>query len=228
MQRGQVLDEALRQTIQQRLQQFELRQEPVEAQKSAAVALILVEQGFGPDLNGFSQYDTWQKTPAMVLTTRSSRLRNHPGQWALPGGRRDTGETLLGAAIRETSEEIGLSLKPEDVIGQLDDFVTRSGYVMTPIVFWAGKAENLTPNPNEVETIHRIPLQEFLREDAPMLDHEELKAHTDQQHPVLRMPVGDTWIAAPTAAILYQFREVCLLARDTRVAHFEQPHFAWT
>ena len=45
--------------------------------------------------------------------------------------------------------------------------------------------------------------------------------------PILRMPVGDNWIAAPTAAILYQFREVCILGRDTRVAHFDQPAFAW-
>jgi hypothetical protein len=45
--------------------------------------------------------------------------------------------------------------------------------------------------------------------------------------PILRMPVGDDHIAAPTAAILYQFREVCLFGRHTRVAHFEQPEFAW-
>ena len=48
-----------------------------------------------------------------------------------------------------------------------------------------------------------------------------------QEHPVLRMPVGERWIAAPTAAFLYQFREVVLLDRATRVAHFDQPFFAW-
>ena len=108
------------------------------------------------------------------------------------------------------------------VLGRLDDFVTRSGFVMSPVVVWAGPAETLTPNLAEVASVHRIPVDEFLRADAPML--EVLPEHA---HPVLRMPVGESWIAAPTAAILYQFRELCLLGRPTRVAHFEQPLFAW-
>ena len=87
---------------------------------------------------------------------------------------------------------------------------------------WAGAARDLTANPREVRSIHRIPATEFLRADAPMLEDRR-----DSAHPVLRMPVGDTWIAAPTAAVLYQFRELCLCGRPTRVAHFEQPRFAW-
>jgi hypothetical protein len=77
-------------------------------------------------------------------------------------------------------------------------------------------------DPQEVESVHRIAVAEFLREDAPLLD--ELPG---SEHPVLRMPIGRHWIAAPTAAVLYQFRELCLLGRATRVAHFEQPTFAW-
>ena len=79
-----------------------------------------------------------------------------------------------------------------------------------------------SPNPGEVASVHRIPLSEFLRQDAPLLE-----AMTGSEHPVLRMPVGSDFIAAPTAALIYQFREVCLLGRHTRVAHFEQPQFAW-
>ena len=90
------------------------------------------------------------------------------------------------------------------------------------IVVWGGPNLELWPNPLEVASVHRIPLTELLREDAPRLDPGD-----DGGHPVLRMPVGDNYIAAPTAAILYQFREVCLLGRPTRVAHFEQPRFAW-
>jgi hypothetical protein len=108
------------------------------------------------------------------------------------------------------------------VLGRLDDFATRSGFVMTPIVVWGGPGLDLWPNPQEVASVHRIPLSEFLRLDAPQLD-----ASAAGEHPVLRMPVGDDHIAAPTAAIIYQFREVCLLGRPTRVAHFEQPEFAW-
>jgi hypothetical protein len=108
------------------------------------------------------------------------------------------------------------------VLGRLDDFVTRSGFVITPVVIWAGAARHITPNPAEVASIHRIPVTEFLRADAPLLADE---GHSDQM--VLRMPVGHHWIAAPTAAVLYQFREVCIEGRPTRVAHFEQPAFAW-
>jgi hypothetical protein len=80
----------------------------------------------------------------------------------------------------------------------------------------------LRANPDEVERIHRVPLLELLREDAPMLE-----TIPESRHPVLKMPLGDDWFAAPSAAIAYQFREVALHGRSTRVAHFEQPYFAW-
>jgi hypothetical protein len=117
---------------------------------------------------------------------------------------------------------VGLRLGEDSLLGRLDDFVTRSGYVITPVLVWAGAAREMVPNPDEVHSIHRIPVAEFLRVDAPMLEH-----RADSAQPVLRMPVGDSWIAAPTAAVLYQFRELCLCGRATRVAHFEQPLFAW-
>ena len=115
-----------------------------------------------------------------------------------------------------------LRLDAARVLGRLDDFVTRSGYSITPVVVWAGAARGMRPNPGEVESLHRIPVAELMRADAPMLERVESSAH-----PVLRMPVGDGWIAAPTAAVLYQFRELCIAGRATRVAHFEQPKFAW-
>jgi hypothetical protein len=117
---------------------------------------------------------------------------------------------------------VDLTLSDAAVIGRLDDFVTRSGFVMTPVVIWAGPGREMTPNPDEVDSIHRIPVAEFLREDAPILD-----PRPGSDAPVLRMPVGETSIAAPTAAILYQFREVCIFGREARVAHYEQPDFAW-
>ena len=114
-----------------------------------------------------------------------------------------------------------MSLDEDALIGRLDDFPTRSGFVITPVVVWAGAGTSLLPNAAEVASIHRVPLSELMREDAPLLEPIE-----DSEHPVLRMPLGKHWVAAPTAAILYQFREVCLAARLTRVAHFEQPLFA--
>lgn len=124
--------------------------------------------------------------------------------------------------MRELAEEVGLALDEPAVLGRLDDYATRSGYVITPVVVWAGAAREAVPQEAEVASIHRISLTEFLREDAPMLNQVR-----GAEHPVLRMPVGERWIAAPTAAFLYQFREFCLLGRVTRVAHFDQPVFAW-
>ena len=88
--------------------------------------------------------------------------------------------------------------------------------------FQPGDRIELTPNPAEVASIHRIPLAEFLRADAPLI--QEIP---ESSAPVILMPVGNTCIAAPTAALLYQFREVAILGKETRVAHYEQPVFAW-
>ena len=79
-----------------------------------------------------------EQTPALLLTRRAAQLRTHAGQWALPGGRRDDGETAVHGALRELTEEVGLSLDDTQILGILDDYVTRSGYVMTPVVCSAG------------------------------------------------------------------------------------------
>lgn len=219
MQRGQ----QLRSLIEAKLRAFGVRSLATDRpQGAAAVAVAIADAGHGADLPGLPQHAAWNTDAALILTRRSATLRNHAGQWALPGGRIEPGETAEQAALREMAEEVGLQLDGAAVLGRLDEFVTRSGFVITPVVVWAGSARELSPNPAEVESIHRIPIAEFQRPDAPILDVVE-----GSVHPMLRMPVGDIWIAAPTAAILYQFSEVCIAGRDTRVAHFEQPAFAW-
>ena len=215
-------DDGFRALIATRLAAFELAIAPDHSARAAAVAVIVVDAGHGAGCNGLPDHADWQSHAALVLTRRSSKLRNHAGQWAFPGGRLDGGETPEQAALREMHEEIGLALGPEHIVGRLDDFVTRSGFVMTPVVIWGGAQRAFQPNPDEVDSVHRIPVAELLRADAPLLDHV-----ADDAPPVLRMPIGTDWIAAPTAAILYQFREVCMLGRRTRVAHFDQPQFAW-
>ncbi len=219
-------DDALRSRIERHLAAFSVQRAPdaggADPLHTAAVAIAIVDEGLGADLRGLAKPSAWSTQAAVLLTRRSMQLRRHAGQWALPGGRLDPGETAEQAALREMAEEVNLTLDESAVLGRLDDFVTRSGFVITPVVVWAGAARELTPNPQEVASVHRIRASEFLRADAPLLDR-----IAQSEHAVLRMPVGDDWIAAPTAALLYQFREVCLEGRATRVAHFEQPLFAW-
>jgi 8-oxo-dGTP pyrophosphatase MutT (NUDIX family) len=214
-------DDALREHIRRNLASFDVRRAEPGAHRVAAVAVAIVEEGEGAQLDGIPAPAAWSREAALILTRRALGLRNHPDQWALPGGRADIGEPAEQAALRELAEEVDLHLDAGAVLGRLDDFVTRSGFVITPVVVWAGPAQSLVANPDEVASIHRIPVREFMRPDAPWLDHED-----DSEQPVLRMPVGTSWIAAPTAAVLYQFRELCIAGRPTRVAHFEQPLFA--
>ena len=215
-------ESALRERIRTNLAAFQVRTSAVDDAHHAAVAITVTDVGHGADLPGLPSHSHWQADAALLLTRRAASLRKHAGQWAFPGGRLDPGEIPTETALREMHEEVSLELPEDRVLGFLDDFVTRSGFVMTPVVVWAGAGAQTTPNPDEVASVHRIPLSEFLRSDAPMLE-----SATSSEHPVLRMPVGDDHIAAPTAALIYQFREVCLLGRHTRVAHYEQPEFAW-
>ena len=215
-------DERLKERITKALAGFSVCPLSQPGKRQAAVALAVVDEGHGADLGGMPRHASWSTGAALVLTRRSGTLNSHAGQWALPGGRIDAGESAEQAALRELQEEVGLQLDGSAVLGRLDDFSTRSGFVITPVVVWAGAVPDMTANPAEVASIHRIALTELMRGDAPMLE-----TVPESQQPVLRMPVGERWIAAPTAAFLYQFRELCLRGRPTRVAHFEQPVFAW-
>ena len=182
--------------------------EPLLALKRAAVALALT----AAEASGGT---------ALLLTLRASGLRAHSNQWALPGGRCDEGETPAVAARRELHEELGLELGEGDVLGLLDDYPTRSGYLITPVVLWAGTGAVLSPNPEEVASVHRIALDTI--EDADAFSFTTIPESTRR---VIRFRHAGQFIHAPTAALIYQFREV-LAGRDTRVAELEQPVFAW-
>jgi len=161
---------------------------------------------------------------AFLLTVRATRLRAHAGQLALPGGRVDAGETIEQAGLRELSEELGIVLDSRAIVGRLDDYATRSGYLIAPVVVWAPPGTVATRNSAEVEKIFRIPLAELRRDEAP-----EIFAIEESQRPVIRLSLPSLrgHVNAPTAALLYQFREVALEGRATRVDHFDQPVWAW-
>jgi 8-oxo-dGTP pyrophosphatase MutT (NUDIX family) len=178
------------------------------ALKRAAVAIALTESDPGGETT-------------FLLTRRAAGLRSHSAQWALPGGRCDQGETQAQAALRELHEELGVELGERDVLGLLDDYPTRSGYLITPVVVWVTERAAISPNPAEVASVHRIALEEIEREDAF-----SFTTIPESTRRVIRLRLAGQHIHAPTAALIYQFREV-LAGRDTRVAELEQPVFAW-
>jgi 8-oxo-dGTP pyrophosphatase MutT (NUDIX family) len=200
------MDAEPRNAITANLGRFPRTEAPGEGLKAAAVAVCVVVQ---------------EDVPALLITRRAPTLRNHAGQWALPGGRRDPGESAQDAALRELREETGVDVTPDAVLGVLDDYVTRSGYLMTPVVVWGGPVSPDMKGPeSEVAQIHVIPLADF--DVSP-----RLLRIPESEAPVIQLPLLGRFVHAPTAAIIYQFCQAGLHGNLIRVAHFEQPVFAW-
>jgi len=203
-----LFDSTFRSLVSERCRNFRRLAGPADKKlKHAAVAVTLVPADDG--------------TPAFILTERPATMRNHAGQYALPGGRCDEGETATQAALREIEEEIGLVIPEQDVLGTLDDYVTRSGYLITPVVVWAERSTEMRLNPEEVAVAHRIAVEDFAAKEKV-----SFVTIPESPRPVIRIRLPHTHLHAPTAAIVYQFCEL-VAGRETRVAEFEQPVFAW-
>lgn len=201
-------DDDLRALLSQNLERFSRQSLGAEAGRPAAVALVVL-----PDSEG---------NAAVVLTLRASGLRRHGGQWACPGGRLDPGETPEVAALRELEEELGLALSPDHILGLLDDFPTRSGFVITPVVVWGTPDATLRPDPREVAGAYLVPVEDLLNPANRVI-----QTIPQSDRPVLALAILDTLVYTPTAAILYQFAEVAVGGREVRVGGFDQPLFAW-
>jgi len=217
-----ICNENLLHQIRSNLKRFDIRTHDKEGYRHAAVALTVVDIQDDPGVYDIPFHEAWTTHAALILTKRATTLRKHADQWALPGGRMDAGERPEDTALRELEEEVGLKLGEDRIIGRLGDYSTRSGFTISPIVVWGGTGITLTANPAEVSAIHRIPLSEFMRPDAPILE-----PIPESDHPVLLMPIGNNFIASPTGAMIYQFLEVAILGKNKRVDHYEQPYFAW-
>jgi len=198
-----------RRRLAERCDAFPRQTAETEGLKRSAVAITLVDAGDGSG------------EAAVLLTRRAPRLRAHAGQWALPGGRIDADETAEAAARREFEEELGAALPEASVLGALDDYPTRSGYVIHPIVAWLEEVRAIRANPHEVAAVYRVRLDEISRPGAvSFVDIPE------SDRPVIRIRFGDGRFHAPTAAMVYQLLELAA-GRVTRVDHLEQPVFAW-
>jgi 8-oxo-dGTP pyrophosphatase MutT (NUDIX family) len=206
---SQRFTDGLRSTISAHLAGFERRTVAATGGlRPAAVAVVVVPQPSGD--------------AAVLLTLRAAGLRRHSGQWAFPGGGLDPGETPEDAALRELEEELGLVLPSEHVLGRLDDFPTRSGFAITPVVVWGSESAVLRPDPREVAGAYLVPIEDLLGPDILVL-----LSIPESDRPVIALSLLGALLYAPTAAILHQFVEVAVLGRETRVAHYEQPVFAW-
>ena len=233
---------ALRDLMVANLRAHDVLAVPPDDRRRAAVAVVVTPSEAGTDLHdpaGVTE-DDMSVVPgdirgfdgsvegvaggaAFLLCRRAAGLNRHGGQWALPGGRVDPGETAEETALRELEEELGVSLSTDHVLGRLDDYVTRSGYVITPVVVWSGGDVVLRPDPSEVAYAYRIGLHELQRDDSP-----RFVTIPESERPVVQVPLGKDLIHAPTGAVLLQFRWVALDGRTgSRVHDFEQPVFAW-
>jgi len=235
-------DDSLRARIVSNLARHDRVELPLDGRRHAAVAILLVDSVVGSDqIDPFgATADDLSVIPSdvsdldgrmagvaggasFVLCRRSAGLNRHASQWALPGGRLDSGESVIEAALRETDEEIGVRVGDDSVLGLLDDYATRSGYVITPVVVWGGPDIDIVPHPDEVLAAYRIGLHQLVRDDSP-----RFVTIPESDRPVVQVPLGGDLIHAPTGALLVQFRWVALDGRiNERVGDFEQPVFAW-
>jgi 8-oxo-dGTP pyrophosphatase MutT (NUDIX family) len=230
----------LRDRLRANLDAHERRTHELGGRRHAAVAVVVTDSRAGldddpivvehpdPDWPRVDRSDLVGKTAgiaggaAFLLCRRAARMSEHPGQWALPGGRVDPGETPVEAALRELDEEVGVRLGADAVLGVLDDYPTRSGYVITPVIVWGGPEPAMAPSPDEVRAVFRIGLHS-LRDAEP-----RFLTIPESDRPVLQIPLGAWNVHAPTAAVMYQFRQVAMAGRHgERVDHLEQPVFAW-
>jgi 8-oxo-dGTP pyrophosphatase MutT (NUDIX family) len=197
---------ALRARIEGHLASFSRIALPAEGRRHAAVAIVL-----SPTTEG----------PAFFLTRRALHLRRNAGNYALPGGHVEPGEDPIDAARRETSEELGVDLPRAAALGLLDDLATLGGHVVTPVVLWSAEPLALRPNPDEVHLAWAVPISDLDHPEAPRSEINPVGGP-----PILRMHARGSWLNPPTAAFLYQFREVCLHGRPCRTHDIGQP--AWT
>jgi len=158
------------------------------ALKPAAVLMPIVERGQGLNL---------------VFTMRTERLKSHSGQVSFPGGKiDDEDENAKAAALRETHEEIGVDVGAVEVLGQMPDYITGSGYHISPIVGMIDGAAEFEANPHEVEYIFEVPLMFLMDPDNHRIGS---RVFENVERHYYEMPWGEHYIWGVTAGIVRMF-----------------------
>ena len=137
---------------------------------------------------------------SVLFTKRTDHLKNHPGQISFPGGHtEEEDESAEHAALRETEEEVGLPPNYIQVIGKLNDYVTRTGFRVTPIVGLVDVPYPTEPDPHEVAEVFEVPLS-FLMDET---NHEKCsRIFMGKRRYFWAMPYGDYYIWGATAGML--------------------------
>lgn len=143
----------------------------------------------------------------VLFTQRTAHLKDHPGQISFPGGRVEAGDaSRTHTALRETAEEIGLDADRIDVLGFLPEYLTVTGFRITPVVGLVTPPFALRPDPFEVAEIFEVPL-------AFLLDPANHQRHSRHYRGVLRhyyaMPYGEYFIWGATAGMIRSLAERC-------------------
>jgi len=142
----------------------------------------------------------------VLFTERAAHLKDHAGQISFPGGRIDERETAVDAALREAHEEIGLEPAAVEVLGALDDLLTGTGFLITPVVGYVASREFVAaPDPTEVASVFEVPL-DFICEPASIVETYRERLGTRFRTYELRHDGYRIWGA--TAAILVSFRDL--------------------
>lgn len=145
------------------------------------------------------------EAPGVLLTKRNEHLKRHAGQVSFPGGRIDpTDADAEAAALREAEEEIALSPHFVEVLGRLGDFLTGTGFLITPVVALVPPGLRYAPMPGEVDAVFELPVDVLLDPAAPRRERQE-RGGLVRDVWIWPHPEHDIWGA--TAAILVHLAE---------------------
>ncbi len=165
--------------------------EPAEKLTPAAVLVPIVERAEGL---------------TVLLTKRTAHLHDHAGQVSFPGGRVDPGDNgPVSTALRETEEEIGLARHHVRLIGQLDTYVTRTGFEISPLVGLIAPPFELRPDDFEVAEVFEVPLGFIL---DPASQQRQSRMFKGALRHFYVFPYDDYYIWGATAGMLVNLTEV--------------------